>query len=105
MNFDSMKLQIDGREVITHITGKFNAYNLLAVYAIGDYFEIEREELLLSLSALREVKGRFQRLNVGSDGPMGIVDYAHTPDAVEQLVTSASELEIGRASGRERGKN
>lgn len=96
MSFDSMKLQIDGKELITHITGKFNAYNLLAVYAVGDYFEIEREELLLSLSALREVKGRFQRLNVGAEGPRGIVDYAHTPDAVEQLVTSASELVSGQ---------
>jgi len=96
MDFDAMKLQIDGREIITHITGKFNAYNLLAVYAVADYFEIEREELLQHLSDLQEVKGRFQRLMVDPKGPFGIVDYAHTPDAVEQLVISASELVSGK---------
>lgn len=96
MDFDAMKLQIDGREIITHITGKFNAYNLLAVYAVADCLEIEREELLRHLSDLREVKGRFQRLRVNPEGPVGIVDYAHTPDAVEQLVASASELVSGR---------
>lgn len=96
MEVDFMNVILADHEVITRVTGKFNAYNLLAVYAVADSLGMKQDELLRVISELEEVPGRFQRVRVQAGGPIGIVDYAHTPDAVEKLTASAFELVSGK---------
>src|SRR5690606_35979107 len=91
IGLDAMTIRLAGREVITRLTGRFNAANLLAVYAVAMELGMNREEVLPVLSVLESVPGRFQRLQVPGNGPVGIVDYAHTPEAIEKVTRAASE--------------
>lgn len=90
-----MTLRLGGREMITRLTGRFNAYNLTAAYAVADLCDLDTDETLRFLSDLEEVPGRFQRVKGISRGPLGIVDYAHTPDAVEKVTQAAAEIVSG----------
>lgn len=80
---DGMELRIDGREVWVHFLGRFNAYNLLCVYAAALLLGADREEVLQIMSTLHPVSGRFEFVRA-ADGTTAIVDYAHTPDALEK---------------------
>lgn len=95
MDMGAMKLLMDNQELITRVTGRFNAYNMLAVFGVADQLEMKREEVLLALSVLGEVPGRLQRVVVAPEGPVGIVDYAHTPDAVQKVTQAVSEMIAG----------
>ncbi len=81
---DGMELRIDGHEVHTPFAGRFNASNLLAVYGASRLLGCDTAEALLHLSALRPVAGRFQTFHGG--GITAIVDYAHTPDALANVL-------------------
>ena len=78
---DGMELRIDGREVWVHFLGRFNAYNLLCVYAAALLLCADRDEVLQIMSTLHPVSGRFEFVRA-ADGTTAIVDYAHTPDAL-----------------------
>ena len=91
---DGTTLQINNREVETLFVGKFNAYNLLAVYGTACLLGKETEEVLTVLSMLVPVSGRFQTLSKG--GVTAIVDYAHTPDAITNVLQSITEVIRGR---------
>ncbi|MBR5324467.1 MAG: UDP-N-acetylmuramoyl-L-alanyl-D-glutamate--2,6-diaminopimelate ligase [Muribaculaceae bacterium] len=91
---DGTTLQINNREVETLFVGKFNAYNLLAVYGAACLLGKETEEVLTVLSMLVPVSGRFQTLSKG--GVTAIVDYAHTPDAITNVLQSITEVIRGR---------
>ncbi len=92
--FDGMLLNLDQEEVWVKIIGKFNAYNILAVYAVGDLLGFEKMDILRVLSGLNPVEGRFQFLQ-NKKQISGIVDYAHTPDALEKVLETIKEIRTG----------
>ena len=88
---NGMQLSIDGQEVWVKFTGKFNAYNLTTVYAAAMLLGIDKMELLTTLSTLTPVSGRFETI-IAEDKRMAIVDYAHTPDALENVLQTIEEF-------------
>ncbi|MCB0704485.1 MAG: UDP-N-acetylmuramoyl-L-alanyl-D-glutamate--2,6-diaminopimelate ligase [Saprospiraceae bacterium] len=94
-NLNGLLLELDGQEVHTPLVGKFNAYNLLAAYATSQLLELDRMECLTVLSSLDAPPGRFERISGKQDGPVGIVDYAHTPDALEKVLETIRDVRAG----------
>ncbi len=98
-SFDGMQLQVEekqngkinGKETWTKLIGNFNAYNLLAVYGVAMFLGEDEDEILTELSNIKGVNGRFQRYT-SSLGVHAIVDYAHTPDALENVLKTISEI-------------
>ena len=91
VDFNGMLLNFNGKEFWTTVTGKFNAYNLLLAYAIAIECGFHEDDILPAISQLKRVKGRFETLK--SDGGIFfIVDYAHTPDALENVLDSINEI-------------
>jgi UDP-N-acetylmuramoyl-L-alanyl-D-glutamate--2,6-diaminopimelate ligase len=84
-------LSIDGTEVWTKLIGEFNAYNLLAVYATAILLGEDKLEVLTALSNLHAVVGRFQQIR-SNNGIIAIVDYAHTPDALENVLDTIASI-------------
>ena len=92
---DGMELRIDGTELHTPFAGRFNASNLLAVYGASRLLGCSKDEALLHLSALHPVAGRFQTFHGG--GITAIVDYAHTPDALANVLDTIRQAAGGDA--------
>ena len=90
-HFDGMLLQLDGHELWVKLVGGFNAYNLLAVYGAAILLEQETVKVLTAMSEIDGAEGRFEAVR-SKEGVVGIVDYAHTPDAVENVLTTIREL-------------
>lgn len=84
-------LEINGTQSWFRLIGDFNAYNLITVFAIADLLEEDKEEVLTALSGLRAVVGRFEQIPT-QQGFVGIVDYAHTPDALENVLRTINDL-------------
>lgn len=91
MLFDGMNLRIDDRDVWVRFLGRFNAYNLLTVYGAAVLLGADRERVLLEISNLHSVSGRFEFI-AAKDGTTAIVDYAHTPDALENVIRTVNEI-------------
>ncbi len=89
--FDGMLLNVEGKEVWTKLIGEFNAYNLLAIYATATLLGEDNLQALTSLSVLNSAEGRFEVFR-SSDGCVGIVDYAHTPDALLNVIRTINEI-------------
>ena len=94
---EGMLLRIDGTDVWVSFLGRFNAYNLLTVYAAAIKLGFERAEVLRVLSLLHPVDGRFD-IVYATDGTIAIVDYAHTPDALENILKTVAEIRTKRES-------
>ena len=90
-HLDGMLLRIDGREIWVGLLGRFNAYNLLAVYGAACLLGLDREEVLRVLSTLHPVSGRFEIIRA-ANGTSAVVDYAHTPDALENVLKTIEEI-------------
>lgn len=90
-HLDGTLLRLDGSEVWTKFTGDFNAYNILAVYASACLLGFPKEDVLRYVSQLIPVSGRFETL-ISPAGVMAVVDYAHTPDAVENVLSTIKGL-------------
>ncbi len=90
-HFEGMYLDINGKEVGVNFTGKFNVSNLLAVYGAAIMLGKKAEDVLLILSTLKPVSGRFETLH-SPNGYTAIVDYAHTPDALVNVLESIEEV-------------
>ncbi len=90
-HFDGMLLNLDNSEIWTRFVGKFNASNLLAVYATAVLLNQKKEEILTIISNLEPVQGRFETVR-STDGKLAIVDYAHTPDALKNVLAAISEI-------------
>ena len=90
-HLDGMLLRIDGAEVWVGLLGRFNAYNLLTVYGAASLLGLDRGEVLRTLSALHPVSGRFEVIRA-ENGTVAVVDYAHTPDALENVLRTIGEL-------------
>ena len=96
-SMDGLLLDIDGKELHSRLVGDFNAYNLLAVYGTALLLGEEKEELLKYVSNLTAAEGRFDYVRNNSTEITGIVDYAHTPDALEKVLLTLQKL---RGDGR-----
>ena len=94
-HFEGMYLEIDGREVGVQFIGKFNVSNLLAVYGAAVMLGKKPEDILLVLSTLKSVAGRLEPIR-SQDGVTAIVDYAHTPDAWENVLNAIHEVLDGK---------
>jgi UDP-N-acetylmuramoyl-L-alanyl-D-glutamate--2,6-diaminopimelate ligase len=94
-HFEGMYLEMDGREVGVQFIGKFNVSNLLAVYATAVMLGQQPEDVLVVLSTLKSVAGRLEPIR-SPEGFTAIVDYAHTPDALENVLRAIHEVLQGR---------
>jgi len=92
--FAGLLLNMDGTEMWSKLIGPFNAYNLLAVYSTAVLLGQEKLKVLTALSNLSSVDGRFQQVKTQS-GIVGIVDYAHTPDALVNVLKTIREIRVG----------
>ena len=90
-DFNGMLLNFGGREFWTTLTGKFNVYNLLLAYAVAIESGFHEEDVLKAISTLKKVKGRFETLKSDS-GIFFVIDYAHTPDALENILDSINDI-------------
>ena len=94
-HFEGMYLDIDGYEVGVQFIGKFNVSNLLAVYGAARMLGKKAEDILLVMSTLHSVSGRLEPLR-SPEGYTAIVDYAHTPDALENVLSAIHEVLNGK---------
>ncbi len=92
--FSGLLLNIDNQEVWSKLIGSFNAYNLLAVYATAVMLKEDKTNVLTTLSTLSSVEGRFQYIR-NNNGVVGIVDYAHTPDALQNVLKTINDIRTG----------
>ena len=89
--FDGMELKINRNNVSTFLVGKFNVSNLLAIYGAASLLGMSDDDLLKEISKLQSAPGRFQMVHSDS-GVVGIVDYAHTPDALKNVLDTINEI-------------
>ncbi|MCQ2136497.1 MAG: UDP-N-acetylmuramoyl-L-alanyl-D-glutamate--2,6-diaminopimelate ligase [Bacteroidales bacterium] len=89
-SFDGMMLRIDDTESWTRLIGLHNAYNLLAVYSTARVLGVAKEDALVALSSLQSAPGRLENIN-GPKGISVVIDYAHTPDAMENVLKTLRE--------------
>jgi UDP-N-acetylmuramoyl-L-alanyl-D-glutamate--2,6-diaminopimelate ligase len=94
-HFEGMYLEIDGHEVGVQFIGKFNVSNLLAVYGAAVMLGQKSEDILIALSTLKSVSGRLEPIQ-SPEGYTAIVDYAHTPDALENVLKAIHEVLNGK---------
>ena len=92
--FNGQLLKIEDNELWTKLIGHFNAYNILAIYATADLLGLEKLEILRLLSELENVDGRFQYF-ISEQRITAIVDYAHTPDALKNVLNTINTLRTG----------
>ncbi len=90
-HFDGTLLNLNGTELWTKFVGRFNAYNLLAIYVATKCLHCDEEKVLTTMSELNPVEGRFEIIR-SLDGKFAIVDYAHTPDALKNVLNAISEI-------------
>jgi UDP-N-acetylmuramoyl-L-alanyl-D-glutamate--2,6-diaminopimelate ligase len=93
-DFNGMLLHIDEHEAWFRLVGHFNAYNLLAVYGAAFLLGKSKTDIITHLSSLQPVKGRFEYCR-SSNGVHGIIDYAHTPDALENILGTINQIRTG----------
>ena len=111
-SFEGMLLDINGKEICVQFIGRFNASNVLAVYATACLLGKKIEDILVTLSTLQPVSGRFESLR-SPKGYTTIVDYAHTPDALTNVLSTIQEVlkrkgniitVVGAGGNRDKGK-
>jgi UDP-N-acetylmuramoyl-L-alanyl-D-glutamate--2,6-diaminopimelate ligase len=93
-HFEGMLLNIEKTDVWVKFLGEFNAYNLLAVYATSKLLGLSKDEILKTISLLETVDGRFEYLR-SNDGVVAIIDYAHTPDALLNVLKTINQIRTG----------
>ena len=110
--FDGMMLNINGKEVFVPLVGRFNVSNLLCIYGAALNLGFDELEVLRVLSTLKPVNGRFETIH-SDKGWTAIVDYAHTPDAVDNVIQTIREIKcegaklitvVGCGGNRDKGK-
>lgn len=90
-HFDGMLMKVNDREMFTRLVGGFNASNILAIYGAALSLGFDQDELLVEISKLQGANGRFDMVH-SECGVVGIVDYAHTPDALENVLKTINEV-------------
>ena len=94
-HFEGMYLEVNGKEVGVQFIGKFNVSNLLAVYGAAVMLGKDPEDVLVTLSTLKSVAGRLEPIR-SQEGVTALVDYAHTPDALENVLNAIHEVMEGK---------
>lgn len=94
-NLTGLLLDLDGEEFFARLVGDFNAYNLLAVYATARLLEADKMEVLAVMSQLKAPEGRFEYVLHPQRNITALVDYAHTPDALEKVLQTVDKLRTG----------
>jgi UDP-N-acetylmuramoyl-L-alanyl-D-glutamate--2,6-diaminopimelate ligase len=94
-NVRGLQLEINGAEMFTRLIGEFNAYNILAVYACATLLGADSFQCLTHLSALAPPDGRFDQIVSANENITGIVDYAHTPDALKNVLHTINAIRRG----------
>lgn len=89
---DGLQLKIDGHEAHFRLVGEFNAYNILSVYGTAMELGFDSIEVLQQLSNITGAEGRFENIKVEGVSKVGIVDYAHTPDALENVLNTIAKV-------------
>lgn len=89
--FDGMEMRVNGRNISTLLVGRFNASNLLAIFGAASLLGMNDDELLKEISKLHSASGRFQMIH-SEVGVIGIVDYAHTPDALKNVLDTINDI-------------
>jgi len=92
--FNGLHLNVDGQELYSKLIGGFNAYNILSAYGAAVLLGQEKLDVLTTISNLNSVEGRFEYLR-SAKGVIGIVDYAHTPDALENVLKTIKDIRTG----------
>ncbi|MCQ2226291.1 MAG: UDP-N-acetylmuramoyl-L-alanyl-D-glutamate--2,6-diaminopimelate ligase [Bacteroidales bacterium] len=90
-SFEGMLIDFDGEEAFMQFVGRFNAYNLLGIYGAARSLGFDKRDVLVALSALTPVDGRFEAIR-SNDGRTAIVDYAHTPDALMNVISTINDI-------------
>lgn len=112
LHFEGMRMQINGKEIWVRLAGKFNAMNILGVYGVCMLLEHNEEQVLQAISIAGAVEGRFEMLK-GPKGGVAIIDYAHTDDALKNVLETIQEVNqdkrevitvVGAGGDRDRGK-
>ncbi len=93
-SFAGLMLNIEGNDLLCRLSGKFNAYNLLSVYGVAMLMGEEKLAVLTAISTLQSPEGRFQRVE-SANGVIGIIDYAHTPDALQNVLSTIQDIRLG----------
>lgn len=108
--FDGMLLNINGQDIFVPLVGRFNASNILAIYGTAICLGLDKMDVLRVLSTLTAVNGRFETIH-SPKGWTAIVDYAHTPDAVDNVIQTINEIRkghlitvVGCGGNRDKGK-
>ena len=96
-SFEGMLLEMNGREISLPFVGRFNASNLTAVFGAAVLLGFDEDEILCRLSALHAVSGRFETI-VSPSGVTAIVDYAHTPDALANVLATINDVRLGKGT-------
>ena len=94
-SFEGMNLDFDGIETFVQFVGRFNVQNLLAVYGALRMMGVTQQEALIEISAMKPVNGRFETIR-SAKGITAVIDYAHTPDALENVLQTINEVLNGR---------
>lgn len=94
-SFTGLEMDVEGKQVWFKLIGSFNAYNLLGVYATAVLLGEDRDEILTQLSNIDSARGRFEQI-ISKSGITAIVDYAHTPDAVQNVLETINDLRQGK---------
>lgn len=94
-NLTGLVMSVDEFEAHFRMIGKFNAYNLLAAYGVATHLGEDKTQVLAVLSTLNGAQGRFETIMSGKDKVLGIVDYAHTPDALINVLATINQLRVG----------
>ena len=108
-NLDGMLVDIDNEKISLGIIGEFNLYNILSVYVFSKILKINKIKSLSIISKIKPPRGRLEYIK-SSKGSIGIVDYAHTPNALENVLTTINKLEqqnnfnIGAGGDRDKSK-
>ena len=92
-HFDGMLMKVNNTEMFTRLVGGFNASNILAIYGAAIALGFDKQELLVEISKLHGANGRFDMVH-SDTGIVGIVDYAHTPDALENVLKTINEVKV-----------
>lgn len=90
-DFNGLEIDVNGQAFHSRLIGRFNALNILAAYGIMDALGVDNERIVIGLSAVHPPAGRFEFVK-RSDGVVGIIDYAHTPDAVKNILETVQDI-------------
>lgn len=90
-----LEMEIDNKEVHFQLIGTFNAYNLMAIYGAAVLLGEDKDEVLINMSSLQTAPGRFEQIVSPDTRKVGIVDYAHTPDALENVLKTINQIKEG----------